>query len=295
MIVALTPNLTLDRTLHLDRALTPGELHRAPQVSVAAGGKGVNLARAVRAFGGAVCVAGVVGGFNGAHFRVLLEREGLGGVLEHGEGETRECHILLREGGAHPTEVYEAGPPYSPGATARLLARLPAGQVVVCGSLAPATPPGAFRETLRALGRPVVDSSGPGLRAAVEVGAAMIKPNAHELEALTGSGTLDAARALHRRSGVTVLLTRGAGGAAYIGEELWEAQSPPVEVRNPVGSGDTLLGAFLQARVAGRNVPDALRLAVAAGTANAHLGGPAHFRAEVAHELAAQVRLRAPV
>ena len=153
---------------------------------------------------------------------------------------------------------------------------------------------GQLLERLTAAATIKTDATSDRLRS-VEVGAAMIKPNAHELEALTGSGTLDAARALHRRSGVTVLLTRGAGGAAYIGEELWEAQAPPVEVRNPVGSGDTLLGAFLQARVAGRNVPDALRLAVAAGSANAHLGGPAHFRAEVAHELAAQVRLRAPV
>jgi tagatose 6-phosphate kinase len=298
MIVALTPNLSLDRALWLDRPLTPGALHRALRLTVAAGGKGTNLARVVQALGGETCVAGVVGGYAGQRFRKLLADEGLSGVLEDGEGETRECHILISPGlmppgGAHPTEINEGGPPYQPDALARLLARLPAGQVVVCGSLAPGTPAGAFADLLRLLGAPVVDSSGAGLEAALGAGASLIKPNTSELEALTGSGTLASARALYRRCGVPILLTRGAGGAAYVGEQVWEVQAPAVEVRNPVGSGDTLLGAFLYARQAGEALPDALRLAVAAGSANALLGGPLNFRADVARGLLPQTRLLA--
>ncbi|WP_161880751.1 1-phosphofructokinase family hexose kinase [Deinococcus alpinitundrae] len=297
MIVALTPNLSLDRTMTLDRPLLPGQLHRVTGLTVAAGGKGVNLARAVRAFGGASCVAGVVGGFNGQHFRALLDAEGLGSVLENGEGETRECQALLSGGdsGGHPTEINEAGPPYQPEAVARLLARLPEGQVVVCGSLAPGTPTTAFIEMLRGLGRPVVDSSGAGLQAALEAGASLIKPNEHELEGLIGSPSLESARELHRRSGVEVLLTRGERGAALIGAEVWEVEAPHIEVRNPVGSGDTLLGTFLWARQGGQSAPDALRLAVAAGSANAMLGGPLKFRVEVARELVDQTRLLTPV
>ncbi|OLV19642.1 1-phosphofructokinase [Deinococcus marmoris] len=293
MIVALTPNLSLDRTMTLDRFLAPGQLHRVTGLTVAAGGKGVNLARAVRAFGGQGCVAGVVSGFNGQHFRALLEAEGLDNVLEDGEGETRECQAFLSDEG-HPTEINEAGPPYQPEAVARLLPRLPQGQVVVCGSLAPNTPGTAFLEMLRGLDRPVVDSSGAGLEAAVQAGASLIKPNEHELEALTGSGTLDSARELYGRSGVQILLTRGERGAAFIGEEVWEVEAPQIEVKNPVGSGDTLLGTFLYARQGGQSIPDALRLAVAAGSANAMLGGPLKFRVEVARELMAQTRLLTP-
>ena len=112
MIVALTPNLSLDRTMTLDRPLLPGQLHRVTELTVAAGGKGVNLARAVRAFGGASCVAGVVGGFNGQHFRALLDAEGLGSVLENGEGETRECQAFLSGG--------DAGKPTPPRSTRRV-------------------------------------------------------------------------------------------------------------------------------------------------------------------------------
>lgn len=293
MIVAWTPNLSLDRTMTLDRSLVPGQLHRVTGLTVAAGGKGVNLTRAVQAFGGESCVAGVVGGFNGQHFRALLEAEGLSGVLEDGEGETRECQALL-SGENHPTEINEAGPPYQPEAVARLLSRLPDGQVVVCGSLAPETPVAAFAEMLRELKTPVVDSSGVGLAAAIEAGARLIKPNEHELEGLTGSGSLDSARELYSRSGVQILLTRGERGAAFIGEEVWEVEAPQIEVKNPVGSGDTFLGTFLYARQGSQFIPDALRLAVAAGSANAMLGGPLKFRAEVARELVAQTRLLAP-
>ncbi|WP_168733606.1 PfkB family carbohydrate kinase [Deinococcus sp. Arct2-2] len=285
MIVALTPNLSLDRTLWLDRPLTPGQLHRAPRLSVAAGGKGPNLARIVQALGGQTCVAGVVAGFNGTHFRTLLAEEGLQGILEDTAGETRECQIILSQDGSHPTEINEAGPLYAPDAVARLLTRLPAGQVAVCGSLAPGTPSEAFRAMLRLLGQPVVDSSGLGLQAALDAQAGLIKPNEHELEALTGRGTVGSAQDLYARTGVPILLTRGAQGAAYIGAEVCEVAAPVVEVRNPVGSGDSLLGAFLYAREQGQSIPDALQLAVAAGSANALLGGPVHFDAAVARSL----------
>jgi tagatose 6-phosphate kinase len=285
VIVALTPNLSLDRTLWLGGPLTPGHLHRVARVSVAAGGKGPNLARIVRALGGETCVAGVVAGFNGAHFRTLLTEEGLQGILEDTAGETRECQIMLSPDGSHPTEINEAGPLYAPDAVTRLLTRLPAGQVAVCGSLAPGTTREEFRAMLERLGTPVVDSSGLGLEAAIEARAALIKPNEHELEALTGRGDVESGRNLYARTGVPILLTRGAKGAAYIGAEVCEVAAPHIEVRNPVGSGDSLLGAFLYARGQGQPVPDALRLAVAAGSANALLGGPLHFDAAVARSL----------
>lgn len=291
MIVAFTPNLTLDRVLTLDRPLMAGHLHRVPALTEAAGGKGVNMARVVRAFGGEVTVAGVLGGFNGQKFEQLLQAEGLSGVLEHSDGETRECHILLGEAGQHPTELYEAGPSFQAEAVRRLIARLPEGQVAVCGSLPPGTSQEAFTDLLKQLHRPVVDSSGIGLQAALEAKAALIKPNERELEGLTGSSSVQAARELYRRTGVAVLLTLGERGAAYVGQEFWEAIAPRIEVLNPVGSGDSLLGAFLHARQEGQSIQDSLRLGVAAGSANALLGGPLKFRTEVARQLLSQVRL----
>lgn len=277
--------------LIVDRPLAAGQLHRVANVTVAAGGKGVNLARAVRALGGESGVAGIVAGFNGQRFRALLDAEGLPGWLIGGTGETRECHILPDPRGGPPTELYEAGFSVQETEWDALLALLPVAQTVVCGSLPPGCSPEVFRGLLGQLERPVVDSSGVGLRTAVEASVAMIKPNAHELEQLTGSNTPEAAYDLYHKTGINILLTRGEAGAVYVGEETWEALAPEVDMKNPVGSGDAFLGAFLHARQEGDSVPDALRLAVGTGSANALLGGPLNLRAEVARELAGRVRI----
>ncbi len=162
-IVALTPNLAVDRTLTLPGRLEPGRLHRVGAVREAAGGKGVNLARAVRTLGGAAVVVGVVAGHNGRKVRALLGSEGFASVLEEVPGETRQCTILV-DGGPHPTELNEAGPAVDVATWERLLARLPVGNVVVSGSLPPGLEPDVFARLLRRLPGPVaVDTRGPAL------------------------------------------------------------------------------------------------------------------------------------
>ena len=274
----LTPNLALDRTLTLSRPLTPETLHRVREVREAAGGKGVNVARVLKVLGADVTVAGFLGGFNGQKFRHLLGQEGLTGLFETVGGETRECHILL-DAHAHPTEVYEKGPVVTKSDWRRLVKRLPVGQVIVSGSLPPGISPADFRELLRELQNPVVDSSGDALRAALEAGVALVKPNRAELDSVipvTGDGVGEA-KTIFEHYGVPILLTLGADGAAYVGKEVQVCPAPKVEVTNPVASGDSLLAAFLWARAVGWSVKRALQLGVAAGAENAASGGGARI------------------
>ena len=277
--VTLTPNLALDRTLELSGALTPEALHRVGRVREVAGGKGVNVARALRTLGAEVTVAGFLGGFNGQKFRHLLAQEGLTGLFGGVEGETRECHILL-DGRVHPTEVYENGPFVTPDDLRDLAERLPEGRLIVSGSLPRGLTADAFRAFLRELPhKPVVDSSGEALRAALEAGVALVKPNRAELGSLlpvSGEGVAEA-RLLYGRYGVPILLSLGAKGAAYVAEQTLVVPAPEVEVRNPVGSGDCLLAAFVWARTEGWSLEDALRLGVAAGAENAVRGGGAEL------------------
>lgn len=51
MIICITPNPAIDRTLLLPN-LVVGNVHRAEKVIVAAGGKGLNVARATQILGG---------------------------------------------------------------------------------------------------------------------------------------------------------------------------------------------------------------------------------------------------
>ena len=297
-IVALTPNPALDRTLWLERALEPGTLHRVRRVREAAGGKGVNLARAVAALGGHPVVAGPVAGFNGRKFRALLRRERLAGALTEVPGETRECTIVVG-GSRHPTEINEAGPVVDEAVWRALISTLPEGRLVVAGSLPPGLDAGAFGELLAGLPGPVtVDAHGAALIAALEAGAELVKPNRRELQEAarlldpsTDAGDpLDTANLLHRRFGARVLATLGEEGALLVGEERWHARAPRVEASNPIGSGDCLLGAFLWAEEAGEPTERALALAVAAGADNARRGGGGTVDGDAVRSLASAVR-----
>jgi 1-phosphofructokinase family hexose kinase len=270
-IVAFTPNLALGRTLELDRQLTPEKLHRVRVTHEAAGGGGVNLARVVKALGGEVIVAGFLAGWNGQKFQQLLSNESLTGIFQEVEGETRECHILL-DGRSQPTEVYESGPTVSIEDWAKLVRKLPSGTIVISGSLPSGLTPDIFRSLLREFPRrPVVDTSGPTLVAALEAKVALIKANHAELAGVVGraSAGVEEAIELFQEYQTPILLTQGASGAALIGRESYWAKPPEITVRNPVCSGDSLLGAFLWELAQGYTSAQALRMGVAAGAENA--------------------------
>jgi tagatose 6-phosphate kinase len=283
VIVALTPNLALDRTLGFATPLRLHALNRVAELREAAGGKGVNLARAVRALGGEVAVAGFVAGYSGRKFRRLLAEEGLGGILEEVSGETRACHILL-DGSPQPTELNEMGPPVPPEAWRALVQRLPEGQLVICGSFPPQSE--ALLPLLEDLPAGfVVDSSGPALNASLGR-ASLIAPNKLELAALCGKEAgVSEALELYATSGTRVLLTLGAAGAVLVGERALYAPAPAVDTNNPVGSGDCLLGAFLWAKGAGLDDATALAYGVAAGSDNARRGGGGRVSREGIEEL----------
>ena len=166
-IVAFTPNLALGRTLELDRQLTPEKLHRVRVTHEAAGGGGVNLARVVTALGGEVIVAGFLAGWNGQKFQQLLSNESLPGIFRGSRRRNPGMSYPARwsipaHGGVR------VRPSVSIEDWAKLFRKLlwedrrfwkPAAGIT----------PDIFRSLLREFPRrPVVDTSGPTLVAALE-------------------------------------------------------------------------------------------------------------------------------
>lgn len=289
MIVAFTPCPCLDRVLVLDE-LRPGGLHRPQVVVERAGGKGLNLVRAVIRLGGDAVALAPLGGWSGAEIRRLAKEEGLPLRVLRGP-KARLCHIFLFPGG--PTEVYEP----CPGLNARQLARMvhlaPKGLTVLSGNLPPGFEP---KQALQIL-RPFAVDSGPAFAEALglaHLGVGLIKPNRVELAGLYPGPPQEAAEAIYRASGVRVLASLGEEGAVYAGPEgVWRAWGP-IRRGNPVGSGDTLLGAFLLGLEAGWSFGEVLAFAVAAATANVGHGGGDVSLAEV-RELLSRVEVRRAV
>ena len=306
MILCITPNPAIDRTLVLP-SLVPGDVHRAQQTIVAAGGKGLNVARTIRTLGGEPLCMGFAGGHNGRMLADLAKNEGLHAQWTWTDAETRTCTILVVEDG-DATVINEPGVPRS-GSDWKRLRRDIRKQlsmtelVCISGSLPIASLAEEFASLLQLLvgaGKQVwVDTSGPGLRTALAQAGIYIKVNATEIGELVGfdikdlgSGKRALAR-LQEQGLTTAVITLGERGALLVtGEGRWQATCPPVRVVSSVGSGDAFLGGLASALDSGRGWPEALRHAIAAGTANVLSAGGGQFTLQEFEEIRARVQIQ---
>lgn len=196
MIVVFGPNLAVDRTLAVED-FHAGQVFRTSTSLVVPGGKGVNVARALRALGEAVHLVGLVAGWSGRFIREGLQQEGIEATLVEVEGISRTCTIVVDPRDGTATVVNEEGD-LRLGATQaeaieRLLGDLTAGaSALVCsGSLPQALPRDFYRRVLENAGRAgcltILDTSGAALAEGLAARPHLIKPNEHELADLVRS------------------------------------------------------------------------------------------------------------
>jgi 1-phosphofructokinase family hexose kinase len=306
MILCVTPNPALDRTLTV-----PGfrmhEVSRATRVMQAAGGKGMNVARVTRLLGGEAICAGLLGGHTGRLLAQLAAAEDLIGHWTWIEEETRIATAVADESGRDATLINEPGPVVSDAQWqqfAESVAQVAqnAQAVTFCGSVPIGPAPAQFAGMLSACagqGIPVwADTSGEWLRVATGVRGVNIKVNGDEIAVLAGravAGVQDAARAAralqHERGLTRVVITLGKHGAAMAGTTgAWIATPPRVHAVSTIGSGDAFLAGLVNALNLGADEPDALRCAIAAGSANAISVGAGRFDLADYRDALAQVR-----
>jgi 1-phosphofructokinase family hexose kinase len=288
MIVTLTPNPSIDRTVSIDR-LDHGEVHRATESRIDPGGKGINVARALTANGTASLAVLPSGGPEGHLLEELLERSGTAYQAVPIAGTTR-MNIAVIEPDGTTTKLNEPGPSLSADELAATLAavtgRIATGVewVVGCGSLPPGVPDDVYAELVRsghAAGAKVaVDTSGAPLTAVVPAGPDLIKPNLEELEELVGTSlhTLgevrDAARKLVDGGIGTVVVSLGRHGALLVGPDALAHASAHIERPvSTVGAGDSLLAGYLHAVCRAVPPEQALATGVAWGAAAVGLPG----------------------
>jgi fructose-1-phosphate kinase PfkB-like protein len=94
----------------------------------------------------------------------------------------------------------------------------------------------------------VIDTSGPGLLAAADAGATVLKPNVHELAEATGNDDpVRAAGILIQRGAGLVLVSLGEEGMLAVSatepSRPWRARLPRVLAGNPTGAGDAAVAA----------------------------------------------------
>ncbi|MBI9114102.1 1-phosphofructokinase family hexose kinase [Sanguibacter suaedae] len=305
MIITLTPNPSLDRTYEVP-TLVAGEVNRAVTTHVDAGGKGINVTRALAAGGARSVAIFPAGGTDGVRLVSDLEAVGVA-VRPVPAGTATRSNIAVVDALGATTKINAPGEPLDPAVVTALLDALAAEivaarsagdrpVVVAAGSLPTGAGDDLYVRVARVAAehgaRTVVDSSGAPFREAVEAGGlALVKPNDDELAELVGrelrtvGDVTDAAREIISAGTDAVLVSLGAHGALLVTADsvLWAGGTPLVPL-STVGAGDTTLAGFLsvldqdasssQEDITAR-LPDALRVAVAWGRAAVLLPGSA--------------------
>lgn len=303
MISTVTLNTSIDKAYQLGCPLVDGTVMRVETCIDNAGGKGLNAARAVATCGEQVLATGFVGGNNGRLLCELLDADGIEHDFVHIESETRCCVNVLEPNG-RSTEFLEPGRPVGSEEVARMLEKVTeiaarADVVTFNGSVPAGAGMDIYRElvsVVRAAGKPaILDTSGTLLVNSLEARPTMIKPNTDEIQAILGrkpesiDEIIAAAREVHEKCGIEkVVVSLGGEGSVMACEEgVFRGRAPKIDVVNPVGSGDTMVGAFAVAIARGMSVEEQLAYAMSCASANCLSASTGHFDMAVADELRA--------
>ena len=304
MISTVTLNASIDKAYQLACPLVDGTVMRVETCIDNAGGKGLNAARAVATCGEKVVATGFVGGNNGRLLCELLDADGIEHDFVHVKAETRCCVNVLEPDG-RSTEFLEPGRPVGSEEVAAIRAKVAeiaekADVVTFNGSVPAGAGVNIYRElvsVVRAAGKPaILDTSGTLLVNSLEARPTMIKPNTDEIQAILGrkpesiDEIIDAAREVHEKCGIEkVVVSLGGEGSVMACEEgVFRGRAPKIDVVNPVGSGDTMVGAFAVAIARGMSVEEQLAYAMSCASANCLSASTGHFDMEVADELRSQ-------
>ncbi|GEP96988.1 1-phosphofructokinase family hexose kinase [Chitinophaga cymbidii] len=282
-ILTITLNPAVDETSSVG-SLQPEKKLRCSAPVFEPGGGGINVARVINRLGGRALPLYFSGGNSGKRLTALLAEEDITGLPVEIHGETRENLNITDRSTGRQYRFIMPGPTVS---SAEYLSLMQAAQaemdnteyLVFSGSLPPNGSQGIFKtlaETaMQKKVRLLADTSGEGLREALEAGIYLVKPNLGELAALTGCETLleadavSAARGLIRQGSCQVfVISMGEAGALLVTADISEKIPAPIVKRvSTIGAGDSMVAGIVLALQRGQDIHAAARFGIACGTA----------------------------
>jgi 6-phosphofructokinase 2 len=282
MIATITLNPCLDQHITVDGLVVDGT-NRWTSMRLYAGGKGIDVSRAIHEMGGKTTAYGFVGGPAGRTLEILLDEEGVPFSFTPIQRETRTNFIITDTKSSHQTRIDSPGPYISKREYERFrrkMMRIYPGPdlIVVGGSVPPGIPSDVYYTIImeaKAFGvRTILDSDSQWLAEGVKAKPYLIKPNIQEAEGLlnrelpTEEAIIKAALDLVEMGIEIAVISRGKDGIiAATKQEVVKAVPPPVKVRSAVGAGDCTIAGLALTLANEEPLLEACRLAVAMGTA----------------------------
>jgi 1-phosphofructokinase/tagatose 6-phosphate kinase len=283
MIITVTLNAAIDKSLSVPN-FRLGRRHRTVEQRTMAGGKGVNIARTLKALGQPVIATGFAGGATGTHIVEQLTEESILNDFVRIREESRTNTSVLDPTTGEQTEINERGPSVSEREVELFRDKLlylarGAAIVVFAGSLPRGIESDIYALLIRELERTgvttVIDTDGEPLRQAVRAEPDVVSPNVIEAEELVGhefsseeerSQAVREIAALGPREAIMTLPDGCFAQVLVDGQpSVRRVSVQPRESIAKRGSGDAFLAGYLAARYEGRAPDQCLRFGVACG------------------------------
>jgi 1-phosphofructokinase family hexose kinase len=291
MIITVTLNAAIDKTLEVPN-FRLGRRHRSVEQTTMAGGKGVNVARALKRLGQPVIATGLAGGPTGTRIVEQLTEESILNDFVRIREESRSNTAVTDPTTGEQTEINERGPAVSAQEVElfsdKLLYLARGAQICVfAGSMPRRIEPTLYADLIRELRKlgvtTIVDTDGDPLRQAVRAEPSVVSPNVLEAEELVGhefnddEDRLIAVREMTELGAREAIMTSDDGCFAKVadegGSQLYRVRVDPLETYSAVGSGDAFLAGYVAARYSGRPPAECLRFGVACGAESTqHIG-----------------------
>jgi len=307
-IVTLTMNPAIDMGVSVEKMVSEHKM-RCIKTRRDPGGGGINVARVLKRFGGDPLAIFPTGGSSGHMLERLVAAEE---VRHQSFMISRDCRANFTANEISTGQQYRfvlPGPTMSEeewtAGLGLMTAATSTGYAVASGSVPRGVPDDFYARLARNLrvsggGRLVLDTSGPPLKKALDMGCYLVKPSLSEFAEFLGDrepsqdACLEACKTLVTNGKAEIVaLTMGPDGAMLTSRDVSiYAKPPPVTVRGTVGAGDSFLALLVLSLAQRQSLKDAFRLACAAGAAALVSPGTGLASPDVVKQLAAQVEIK---
>jgi 6-phosphofructokinase 2 len=307
LIVTITLNPSLDQHITVDGLVLDGT-NRWSRLHRYAGGKGIDVSRAIHEMGGRTIAYGFIGGPVGRAVEILLDEEEVPFSFTPIERETRTNFIITDSKTGRQTRIDAPGPRISRDEFERFQRKMrrirPSPDLIVMGgSLPPGIPNDVYYSIImeaKTFGvRTILDSDGQWLAEGIKAKPYLVKPNVREAEELLGrelptedaiiKGALDI---VDMGVEIAVISRGGEGVIAATNNEVLKAVPPEVKVKSAVGAGDCTIAGLALKLANEESLSKACRLAVALGTAAVLTPGTELARREDVETLLPRVKVK---
>jgi 1-phosphofructokinase len=277
-IATVTLNPAIDQTISIPN-FRAGRVNRVALARSDAGGKGVNVASFLADCGHPVTVTGFLGQENPMLFERLFARKGIEDRFVRIVGSTRIDVKIMDEVRQETTDINFPGETPSEQDVQSLLQIVEdltstCSWFVLSGSIPAGLSASIYKDLVqlvKAHGKAVaLDTSGEGLRRALEAAPTLVKPNVDELSELFGEpmyreeAIVRGAQRLLGQGIQTVIVSMGKEGAIFAeGQQILIARPPEVTVKSTVGAGDAMVSGIVLGQARNASLADCARLATA--------------------------------